>query len=95
MTKEESQKLSEVDIRSVDKTELVDISDVKINPELSPKERVEDYIRQVKNPYCYLDHGIVVKVSFNENGKTLEECLRTFLSHEIIKNQANNAIVFS
>ena len=85
MTIEELQKMSEVDIRTVDKNELVDIADVKVDPALPPGERVSEYIRQVKNPYCYLDHGMVVKISFNENGKTLQECLRSFLAHEITK----------
>ena len=53
-----------VDVRTVDKSTLVDIADVEIDMALPDRERIQDFIRQIKNPYCYLDHGIVVKVSF-------------------------------
>ena len=78
MTREELEKLKNVDIMTVKKEDLVDISTVKINTDLPVKERVEDYIRQIKNPYCYLDHGVVVKLTFSGN-KDLEECLRSMV----------------
>ena len=51
MTREELEKLKNVDIKTVKKEDLVDINTVKINTDLPVKERVEDYIRQIKNPY--------------------------------------------
>ena len=47
-------------LKDINESELVDISTVKINTDLPVKERIKDYIRQIKNPYCYLDHGVVV-----------------------------------
>lgn len=78
MNKEELKRLSEVDIKTVNKDDLVDIRKVKINSELPIKERVEDYIRQIKNPYCYIDNGIIVKISFVGN-KDMEESLRSIV----------------
>ena len=78
MTKKELEKLKNVDIKTVKKEDLVDISTVKINTNLPVKERVEDYIRQIKNPYCYLDHGVIVKLTFSGN-KDMEECLRSIV----------------
>ena len=73
--------LRETDIRTIDKNTLVDIADVHINTELPVPERVADYIRQIKNPYCYLSNGIVVKVSFS--GKcSLEDCLKSAMFGE-------------
>ena len=66
--------LKHTDIRKVNPEELVDISEVVIDEDMSPKERAVDYIRQVKNPYCFKSNGIVVKVSFAGTRK-LEECL--------------------
>lgn len=66
---------------NIDRSELVDISTVKINTELPVKERIEDYLRQIKNPYCYLDHGMVVRISFAGKAK-LEDCLKTALFPE-------------
>ena len=71
---EKLKKMAEVDIRTVDKETLVDIKDVTIDTELPDKERVLDYIRQIKNPYCYLYNGMIVKISF-AGKEHLEDCL--------------------
>ena len=42
-----------MDICTVAKESLVDIRDVKIDVSKSREERISDYIRQVKNPYCF------------------------------------------
>jgi hypothetical protein len=70
--------MAQVDVRTVDPAELVEIEDVKISGDLSQEDRVLDYIRQIKNPYCYLYHGIVVKVSFAGN-RRMEDCLKDCL----------------
>ncbi len=57
---------------------LVDIENVIIRKELPVEERLRDYIDQIKNPYCYLSHGIVVKLSF-AGKKSFEECLKDAL----------------
>ena len=78
-TPEEMQEMAEIDIRTVDTSSLVDIEQVQIQTELPQEERIADYIRQIKNPYCYISHGVVVKISFN--GKcTLEESLSRCIS---------------
>ena len=81
ITKEKLEEMQEVDIKTVDPESLVDINDVKINTDLPVAERVKDFIRQVKNPYCYKNHGIIVKVSFAGRGR-LEDCLRLALFPE-------------
>lgn len=72
---EQLREMAQVDIRTVDPADLVEIEDVKIRPELPQEERVLDYIRQIKNPYCYLYHGIIVKVSFSGK-RCMEDCLK-------------------
>ena len=54
--------------------QLVDIRNVKIDRSLPSEERIKSFIEQIKNPYCYLDHGVIVKVNF-VGGKSLEDCL--------------------
>jgi len=52
---------------------------VEIHEELPQAERIADYIKQIKNPYCYKSHGVVVKISFA--GKcSLEESLSRCIS---------------
>lgn len=78
VTSEELKAMSEVDIRTVDRSTLVDAESVKINTELSTEERIADYISQIKNPYCYLYKGMVVKISFSGKRK-LEDCMKDSL----------------
>ncbi|MCD8016049.1 MAG: hypothetical protein LUG99_23405 [Lachnospiraceae bacterium] len=69
---------ADVDPVTVDRESLVDIENVKIRTDLDTKERMLDYIRQIKNPYCYLSNGMVVKISFSGK-KPLQECLKESL----------------
>ena len=75
---EQLQEMAQVDIRTVDPKELVDIESVTIRTDLPDKERVADFIQQIKNPYCYLYKGMVVKVSFSGK-RRLEDCLKDCL----------------
>lgn len=77
--KEKLAEMRSVDIRTVDPDTLVDIKDVHINKDLPPYERVRDYIRQVKNPYCYKSHGVIVKLNFTGTA-TMEELLARCVS---------------
>lgn len=73
-TLEQLREMADVDVRTVDKGSLVPIEDVQIHTELPDEDRLKDYIQQIKNPYCYLANGVIIKISFA--GKdTLEECL--------------------
>ena len=60
------------------RSELVDIATVKIREDLPVDQRIADYIRQIKDPYCYISHGVVVRISF-AGKKPFEECLKDAL----------------
>ncbi len=64
----------DVDIRTVDKSALVNIDDVKINIKDTPEKKIKDYISQIKNPYCFLCNGYAVKLTFANNNRTIEDC---------------------
>ncbi len=66
--------MKNVDVRTVDKSELVDIGNVKININDKPEKKMQDYIEQVKNPYCFLCNGYAVKLAFANNNRTIEDC---------------------
>lgn len=61
MTVEE---MKAVDIRTVCPEELVDITKLSINKSLEGNDRKAEFIRQVKNPYCYRVGNIIVKSSY-------------------------------
>lgn len=70
--------MKEIDIRTVDPETLVDIKTVTMNTDLPIDERKKDYIKQVKNPYCFKCGKVVVKMSFAETTVTLEDQLENY-----------------
>lgn len=70
--------MKNVDVRTVDRDSLVDVTQIVIDESLSKEERVAEYLRQVKNPYCFRVGDMVVKNVFSEDGVTLEERFRQF-----------------
>lgn len=80
ITLEELDRMKDVDIRTVDKADLVDIRDVRIDTGRPVRERMEDYIRQVHNPYCFKVGDVAVKVSFSENGGSFEDRFEQMLA---------------
>ena len=38
-----------------------------------------EFIKQIRNPYCYLDGKTVVKISFAATDTTMEDCLEHYL----------------
>lgn len=79
MTRDEIKAMAEVDIRDVNPAELVDIADITVDTSLPKKQRLLNYIEQVKNPYCFKSNGMVVKISF-AGKRSLEECLCSYIS---------------
>ena len=71
--------MKSVDIRAVNPDDLVDLRDIKIDLDMPQKERKIDYIRQIGNPYCYKVGKVAVKVSFDDNGPTLEDKLQSLM----------------
>lgn len=49
-TLEDLKKLAAMELRDVNREELVDINDVEIKKDLSQRERMVDFVSQIKNP---------------------------------------------
>lgn len=71
-------KLADVDIMSVKKESLADIKKVEIDPSLNQADRILSFIEQVKNPYCFVCDGVIVKINYAETEETLEDKLNSF-----------------
>ena len=78
ITPDDLKKMKLVNIEAVDAESLVDIRDVKINPDLPKEERIAQFLNQIGNPYCFRCNGCVVQVSFTETERTLEDCLQDY-----------------
>ena len=72
---------SQVDIKTFDPAQLMDIREVAVDKNLQKEERIIDFIRQVHNPYCFRHGKVVVKISFSESADdtTLEEQFESYL----------------
>lgn len=64
--------------KSID--ELVDIRDVKLDSSLGQAERIQSFLQQIKNPYCFRVRDVVVNVAYTEGGPTLNDCFADMLS---------------
>ena len=67
------------DILSVSADSLVDINDVSVNKDLSKKERIAEFIKQIKNPYCFKCGDFIVKARYTETGLSMEDCLQSIV----------------
>ena len=79
MTLEE---MREVDVRTVQREDQVDIRDVEIDPELPREERIKSFVRQIGNPYCFKVGNVVVKTSFADTDVTLDDRLEHYLRNK-------------
>ena len=75
MTLEE---MKAVDIRTVDPDTLVDATKIHIDQNLPKEERMKEFLRQIKNPYCFRLGDMIVKSTYSEDGVSLKERFEQF-----------------
>ena len=73
------EEMKNVDVRTVDRDSLVDINTIAIDESLSKEERAAEFLRQIKNPYCFRVGNIVVKNVYSDDGVSLEERFEQFV----------------
>ena len=71
----ELEEWKKVDVRTVDVSVLEEIEKIEINSSLSARERWVDFAEKIKNPFCFICNGMVVKVSYSETKESLENKL--------------------
>ncbi len=79
MTAEEYRAILDMDITEANIEDLKDITKVRIDRELPVEERKKQYIKQVKNPYMVRVGNMKVKISFANNGLSMEEAFEKML----------------
>ncbi len=62
-----------------DKSELVDIRDVSVDPNLPREERIAEFVRQIKNPYLFRCGDFTIHAKYAKDGPSLEDCLKQVL----------------
>lgn len=71
--RENMQMMKDVDIRTVERSQLVDLKSVVIDENQPIAERMEAFVRQIRNPYCFRVGDVAVKVVYKENGPTFQQ----------------------
>lgn len=81
MTLKAIESMKQVDIRHVDKGELVDLNSVHIDDTAPVAQRIDDFVKQIRNPYCFRIGDVAVKVNYQKDGpsfqQNIEDLLRT------------------
>ena len=77
-----SDELKQVDVRTVDPDTLVDIKEIEIDRTLPKGERIQEFIRQIRNPYCFRVGDMGVKLEFLDSAPPLEDCFTDFLQRK-------------
>ncbi len=75
MVTAEFEELKNVDVQTVDVSTLKDIGRIRIDRELPKAERLCAFIKEIRNPFCFLCNGIVVKTSYSDTKESLENKL--------------------
>ena len=82
MNRELLKKLSEVDIETVNKNELVDANEITLDYSIPQNQRIGYLLAKLKNPYCFKVGEIAVKIGFNENERSFEDAFLAILKRE-------------
>lgn len=73
--------MSDFDIKKAEFSTLKDINDVVIDTSVPCKDRVKNYIRQIGDPYRYLDNGVVVEIGYADTQVSLQDRLVSYASN--------------
>lgn len=78
LTVKQLEEMSRLEMDQIDRNQLADIQGIEIDPAMPLEARMESYLEQVKNPYCFLCGNTVVRVQFAPEGDTLQNKLEYF-----------------
>lgn len=76
--KSELAKCKEIDISTCDVDSLVDLREISIDTTRPITERIESFLKQVRNPYLFKVGDIAMKVDYG-NGKEFAEAFTDIL----------------
>ena len=66
------------DATEVDRASLVDIRTIRIDKSLPATERMEQYLEQIRNPYCFLCGESVIRLRFSDDAGDLKSHLKNY-----------------
>lgn len=66
------------DMEQINRHSLSSLDDIVIDTKLSADKRMEKYLKEIGNPYCFLCGDTVVHLSFSDSGNDLDSLLLNF-----------------
>lgn len=81
LTQEQLDEMASVDVRTVDIETLTDLRDIVIDKNLPVEEKIKSFAAQTNNIYVHRIGDYVVKVTFQEEGASIEDRLKEYLRH--------------
>lgn len=77
-----SESMKNIAVPEVDRSAVVDCSDIKIDMTKPKREKVISYILQTKNPYFFKCDGTVVKNTYPKTAITFADTVKQIISNE-------------
>ena len=74
--------MKNVDIRTMDKAALQDVSGFSFDNSLSKTDRAARVIAATKNPYCFRYGDTAVQMEFTDNGPPMQDLVSGFLARQ-------------
>jgi hypothetical protein len=78
-TQDQLQELRGVDVRTVDRNTLTDMSGFEFDTALPLKERARRFFDATQNPYCFRLDDMAVKIEFSDNAPPLQDVMSALL----------------
>lgn len=73
------EEMKRVDVRTVCRENLPDIRNVAVRKRNSAQDKIQDYLTETGNPYCFRVGDVVVKNTYAEDGPDLNDLLRQLI----------------
>lgn len=73
----------DIEIEDVNREEIEDIRNIKINKNLSSHERIIEYLKKSKNPYMIKINDTLVKFNFGENNVDFQQCMNNIIRNNV------------
>lgn len=68
-----------VDVQTVSREGLANIREVAVKRRRSVQDKMQDYLKETGNPYCFRVGDVVVKNIYTEDGPKLNDLLRKLI----------------
>lgn len=68
------------------KQQLRDLSEIVIDQTLDKPERLEKYLKDIGNPYEFRVGDVEVMISFESDGRSLQEKLEGYLTRKLFED---------